>query len=513
MAPLETALRRSYLDEGKPDIDVVAWECKHAFTMLVGHNLTLLEAFTSPLVYTLSVGMGVGEGQGKGGGACADVGKGGDGERDSGTRAAADNANDEGLTTWVDEVRTLVRERFHRIRLARCAWSQAFSNYRQYIKTKEDGEVVQKKYIHVARKIMLAAWLIRNDNESSDGGNDNNDGTAGGVDGHWGHGDSGAGGSKGGCDGGGTEGGALGGKEGEGGGVDGEGRTGGGRGRGGAWPPPVVVRELLDAYPSLQPPSPITGGGDGETDASHVGGGGVGSGGIGGGGAVHGSGCGGGDGGGSGSGDDGCVGDGGGAGDMHQHRGIGIGDDARAVLEGLLAPGPQRSQLAVPGPRRAVLDAWVESQLQALKRPVGWEGGEHRVVKVAGGGGGGGGGSGGGGGGGGGCGAEDDVDGNGRDGGGGGDGSKSMVVVATEDANAAVDGGGDGGDGGDSSGQTFGPNGGPSGGRKKKTKKKRKEPGPRKHKRGVGKEAEAARLAEVAVWDAVLVPLLRRATG
>ena len=205
MAPLETALRRSYLDEGKPDIDVVAWECKHAFTMLVGHNLTLLEAFTSPLVYTLNVGVGedvgecegVGQVKGRGtcGGACVDVGKGGDGERGSGT--AADKDNDEGLTTWVDEVRTLVRERFHRIRLARCAWSQAFSNYRQYIKTKEDGEVVQKKYIHVARKIMLAAWLIQNDNERSDGGNDNNGGT-GGVDGHRGHGDGGAGGGEGG---------------------------------------------------------------------------------------------------------------------------------------------------------------------------------------------------------------------------------------------------------------------------------------------------------------------------
>jgi hypothetical protein len=79
-----------------------------------------------------------------------------------------------------------------------------------------------------------------------------------------------------------------------------------------------------------------------------------------------------------------------------------------------------------------------------------------------------------------------------------------------------VDGGGGGGCGGGvSSGQMCGPNGGPSGGRKKKTttKKKKTEPGPRKHKRGVGKEAEAARLAEIAVWDAVLVPLLRRATG
>ena len=72
--------------------------------------------------------------------------------------------------TWVGVVQRLIAEEYDLSALSWTTWSQGTSNYRDYIERASAGQVRQKKYVHVARKVLLYYWLQAYQAKSSDGG-------------------------------------------------------------------------------------------------------------------------------------------------------------------------------------------------------------------------------------------------------------------------------------------------------------------------------------------------------
>jgi len=124
-------------NDQQPDVQVILWESRHAFELLSNNNHTLLEVFQSPLVYRVF---------------------------------DLNDAKNAGLSTqrsWDRQVLDLTGLTFDRKRLARSSLSQGESNYHRFIKSKPKGNVRQKKYVHVIRKILLVEWLLNETNTSS----------------------------------------------------------------------------------------------------------------------------------------------------------------------------------------------------------------------------------------------------------------------------------------------------------------------------------------------------------
>eukprot|EP00041_Stephanoeca_diplocostata_P038502 m.1521139 g.1521139 ORF g.1521139 m.1521139 type:complete len:777 (+) comp25229_c0_seq14:504-2834(+) len=127
-------LRKTYpATDATAETDITGWECRHAFSLLASDNITLLETFTSPLVYVAHYSL----------------------KEDVIPGAVAP-------PEWVDSVRMLAKEHYGRGSLAWAAWSHASQNYSDYVTRAEPGEILKKKYIHVSRKILLVHWLVYN---------------------------------------------------------------------------------------------------------------------------------------------------------------------------------------------------------------------------------------------------------------------------------------------------------------------------------------------------------------
>lgn len=128
MYPVRKAIRCTYQPEnGEPEVDIELLEVRHAFELCAQNNPTLVEALSSPHVYRVFL------------------------------------PSREGLPeepNWLDSARTMLRDGCNRHALAWACWSQSKSNYASYIGTMEDGNVLQKKYVHVIRKVLLCQWLM-----------------------------------------------------------------------------------------------------------------------------------------------------------------------------------------------------------------------------------------------------------------------------------------------------------------------------------------------------------------
>jgi hypothetical protein len=100
-----------------PEIEFCAWECRHAFNLLNDSNLTLLDAFYSPVIYRAfdpaEFAMLSGGGGGGGGGGATPL----------------HTPHEEGLKLphWVVAVQELISRVYDRDKLAWATWSQVSS--------------------------------------------------------------------------------------------------------------------------------------------------------------------------------------------------------------------------------------------------------------------------------------------------------------------------------------------------------------------------------------------------
>lgn len=107
------------------DVEIKLFECRHAFGMLAASNPTLLEALASPFIY-----------------------------RAFEPEAARENE-------WLSEARAIAKHHCCRPSVAWSAWSASCRDYRKHIVSQPADGVLQKKYLHVIRNILLCEWMMR----------------------------------------------------------------------------------------------------------------------------------------------------------------------------------------------------------------------------------------------------------------------------------------------------------------------------------------------------------------
>ena len=141
LRPLDTKIRVTYPPtEDTPEVDVTLFECRHAFLMLSESNMTLCEAFLSPIKYFPND------------------------ETEQMRSTFEDAAEPDGVDgddkpAWVRKTRKKVAELFDRDTLAKAAFSHAQGNFKIQIEKKKSFEFPRKKYVHVCRRILCALWL------------------------------------------------------------------------------------------------------------------------------------------------------------------------------------------------------------------------------------------------------------------------------------------------------------------------------------------------------------------
>jgi predicted nucleotidyltransferase len=136
MFPVRKAIRCTYEEQdGEPEVDIELLEVRHAFELCAQNNPTLVEALTSPHVYRIF-------------------------DPASTTTTAADPP------LWLDTTREMLRTGCNRHAFAWACWSQSKSNFKAYVETVDGNSVLQKKYIHVVRKVLLCQWLIAQSTQS-----------------------------------------------------------------------------------------------------------------------------------------------------------------------------------------------------------------------------------------------------------------------------------------------------------------------------------------------------------
>ena len=135
LRPLDTKIRVTYPPtDDTPEVDVTLFECRHAFLMLSESNLTLCEAFLSPIKYFPN------DETAKMRSTFEDAV-----DPDGADDSADDSADGDGEPAWVRKTRQKVAALFDRDTLAKAAFSHAQGNFKIQIEKKKSFEFPRKK--------------------------------------------------------------------------------------------------------------------------------------------------------------------------------------------------------------------------------------------------------------------------------------------------------------------------------------------------------------------------------